>query len=62
MNEYLICQLDGRTLTVYAASLASAGESFPRANVFQVSDLSRRLVRYIPFGDEDGSHKILSNV
>lgn len=48
MNKYLICQLDGRTHTVYAASLTSAGESFPRANVYQVSNLSRRLVRYIP--------------
>jgi len=60
MNEYLICYPDDRSLTVYAASLASAGESFPSANVIQVNDMSRLLVRYIPFGNKDGSHQILS--
>ena len=61
MNEYIVFFLDGSQLTVCGASLAYVASQFPRANIFDRGNMGNYITRYIPCGNEDGSHQVLSS-
>lgn len=48
MNEYKVFFIDGRTLTVWGPSLTHVANRYPKANVFDWSNLGKYVARYLP--------------